>query len=114
MPRSLAAAARFLAAALMAVVAVMLRYVVDPVPESSPADLLVYLAVYVAARWLGAGPAVLVLGVGLAAFVYFCLSPHGQLAVTEPRHQIGLIVSVVLGLTLVWVVDRRTRDVNAG
>jgi len=110
MPRSLAAAVRFLAAFVMAIAAVMLRYVVDPVPESSPADLLVYLAVYVAARWLGAGPAVLVLGVGLAAFVYFCLPPHGQLAVTELRHQIGLIVSVVLGLTLIWVVARRTRE----
>ena len=49
---------------------------------------------------------------GLAASRYFFFPPRGQLAVTELRHQISLLLYVLLGLMLIWVVDRRRREVD--
>lgn len=102
---------RYVAALACAATAVMLRMGLDPLLGNSQALLIIFPAVYLVSRWLGAGPALLALAVGLPACRYLFFPPRGQFAVTELRHAISLCCYAMLGLAMIWVIEQRRRQV---
>ena len=103
---------RFLAALAIAAAAVLLRSLADPALGNSQPVVFVFPAVYLAIRWLGAGPALVTLAAGLVASRYLFFPPRSQFMVTELRHQISLCAYAVLGLAMIWLVDQRRRQVE--
>lgn len=112
MPSPLAPFWRFTAALASAALAVAMRLAIDPVLGHSQPVVFVFPAAYASGRWLGTGPALLTLTVGLAACRYLFFPPRGQFAVTELRHQISLCSYAALGLAMIWAVDQRRRHVE--
>lgn len=80
--RGLSPALRYAIAAGLVVAALLARLSLDPLlgPESHPYATF-YIAVAVAGAWLGLGPALLVLGLGLFASLRFVVPPRGAIVV---------------------------------
>lgn len=89
-----------------------LRRAIDPVLGMSQSLLFVYPAVFLVSRWYGPAQGLLGLVVGLTASRYLFFPPRGQFAVPELRHQISLCINAALGLTMIWMIDQRRRQVD--
>ena len=103
---------QYIVAILAAVLAVLVRVLLDPLLGDNSAFVLAILAV-VAAAWNGGlGPAVVCLLVSYTATVYFVLPPRQSFVVDGVANQLGtgLFVFVGLGCALLGESQRRARQ----
>jgi PAS domain S-box-containing protein len=92
------AAVRYAIALAAAGVAVGLRGLLNPVLGTKYPYAIPFLAVLVAARFGGLGPALLATAAGAVATVAFLLPPRGTFALSDPGDQFGLILYTGVGI----------------
>ena len=100
-------------AAALAIVAVALRAAFHPILEHTAPFFLQLLAVFLAAKFLGRGPAVVALVIGVVGTAGFFCTAAGGVAMVPPRQWLGLAVQATAGTMLAWFVARRTHQLEA-
>jgi len=92
----------------LALVAVAIRATLHPVLETTAPFFFQFLAVFLAARFLGFGPAAVALVLSLVANACFFDPPPTSFAVGPLQRWLGLAVQATIGGAITWFVTRRT------
>ncbi len=109
--RSLAPAAAI--AAGIGIAAVGLRVAADPWLGDSQPYLFQFLAVFLAARFLGFVPAVVALVIGLVSSTWWFVAPRGVLGIADPVGWTNLLVQGGIGGFIAWIVAQRSTRLEA-
>jgi two-component system, chemotaxis family, CheB/CheR fusion protein len=100
---------RYLVALTGVAAAAGVRWLLSPILGNSAQYLLQYIAVLLAARYLGFGPALAGLVLGTSSAFYAAAIHHGRLSISDPRFWWRIAVIYVSGIFLVWLLDRQRR-----
>jgi len=104
---------RYLVALAITLATVQLRALADPVLKNTQPGLFFFPVIYPVGRWLGIGPAVLALAVGLTACRYLFYTPRGQFFAPELRHQISILYYWLFGMLIILAVHLRKKQVDS-
>jgi len=104
---------RYLVALAITLATVLLRALADPVLKNTQPGLFFFPVIYPIGRWLGIGPAVLTLAVGLTACRYLFYTPRGQFFAPELRHQISILYYWLFGMLIILAVHLRKKQVES-
>jgi signal transduction histidine kinase len=88
-----------------------LRYVLDPILNSTSVFSFYFASVILAAWYLGLGPSLLNLVCGAAIASIFFATPRASLNMNDPRHISGLIVFSLVGSYLAYLIHWLKRDI---
>jgi two-component system sensor histidine kinase UhpB len=92
---------------------VLLRAVADPVLKNTQPGLFFFPVIYPIGRWLGIGPGVFALAVGLTACRYLFYTPRGQFFAPELRQQISILYYWLFGVLMLLAVHFRKKQVES-
>lgn len=104
---------RYLVALAITLATVLLRALADPVLKNTQPGLFFFPVIYPIGRWLGIGPGVLALAVGLTACRYLFYTPRGQFFAPELRQQISILYYWLFGILMILAVHLRKKQVES-
>jgi len=104
---------RYLVALVITLAMVLLRTLVDPVLKNTQPGIFLFPVIYPIGRWLGIGPAVLTMAVGLTACRYLFYTPRGHFFAFELRHQISILYYWLFGSLMILAVHLRKKQVDS-
>jgi K+-sensing histidine kinase KdpD len=106
--------ARYAVAILAAVIAILLRKLLDPLIGPQYPYNTMFLAVVVSAWYGGIGPAIVSMVVGAGAILYWFVPPYHSFAVRSSAEAFGLLVFLLMSASLrPWANRRAARRINA-
>ncbi|HLV45395.1 MAG TPA: DUF4118 domain-containing protein, partial [Aggregatilineales bacterium] len=101
---------RYISAVAATVVAILLRYAVDPVLGNQFPFVTFFLAVLVAGWYGGFGPAIVAIVLGTLATSWLFIPPRGLLTITGTANFVGSLIYVVVGLAMALLTQSQRRQ----
>jgi signal transduction histidine kinase len=101
---------RYVLATLGTIAAVLVRRALDPWLGTSVAFVTIFPAIAFSAVFLGTGPAVLSILLGLVGVNYFILPPNNAFSLTPPAYAGSLTYVVIAALFVVAIADASRRS----
>src|SRR5436190_8165314 len=100
---------RYLAALACVAFAMFARWLLGPLLGPRIPFLLQLIAVLVAARWFGFGPAVLGLFLATSPVFYAAAMRTSKFTMASPQFWVGIIVIHAIFVFFIWLLDRQRR-----
>lgn len=97
---------RYLLAAALCILTTLVALPLRELLDLANIVMLFLLTVFIAAVWLGRGPAVLAAFLGVALFDFFFVPPHLSFAVADAQYLVTFAVMLVVGLISSQLVAR--------
>jgi PAS domain S-box-containing protein len=98
-------------------VAVLSRWLLDPILGDNHPLVILFAAISVAVWMGGYRPALLVTVLGYMVCAYYFIQPRGEIALREPGQYVGLLLYLATALIIIYfgeAVNRAHQDIRAG